>query len=137
MGRSSPSAKSSYGHFYLFVRIKKERGRGSERPTGVRVVRDSEAVRSLGPELELEAPAGLGVHFHEESILRRSSKGHEPFGENGRERPVCQVRARRVRGADHSVAPREWAGSRCWTSSRQRGTRLPGPRNPGSRRPSG
>src|SRR5437773_11159279 len=84
MGRSSPSAKSSYGHFYLFVRIKKETGRGSERPTGVRVVRDPEDVRSLGPELELEAPAGLGIHFHEEPVLRRSSEGHEPFGEIGR-----------------------------------------------------
>src|SRR5436309_16101325 len=103
MGRSSPSAKSSYGHFYLFVRIKKETGRGSERPTGVRVVRDPEDVRSLGPELELEAPAGLGIDFHEETVLRRSSEGHEPFGENGRERPVGQVRARRVPGADHAV----------------------------------
>src|SRR5213596_1109050 len=55
---------------------KKRGGPPSERPTGVRVVGDSEGIRPLGPELEDEAPARLGMHFYQKAVLRRASVRH-------------------------------------------------------------
>src|SRR2546425_13229546 len=67
--------------------------RRSQRPAGVGgVVGDSEAVGSLGPELEREAPAGLRVDFHQEAVLGTATERDEPIREHRREGPVREVR---------------------------------------------
>src|SRR6266704_1158302 len=78
--------------------------RRSQRPAGVRgVVGDPEPVRPLGPELELEAAAGLRVALHEEAVLRRSSERDEAVREDRRESPVRQVRAVAIGRGHHRV----------------------------------
>src|SRR2546428_8853532 len=72
-GRSSSPAKINLWPFLFSATNKKGTGRGSQRPTGVRGGGDPEGIRPLGPEFELEAPAGFGGDLPQETALRPAS----------------------------------------------------------------
>src|SRR5205823_8263878 len=110
-----------YGSFRSTDENKKRNGPPSERPTGVRVVGNSEAIRPLDPELELEAPAGLGMDLHEEAVLGPASIGDKLLRKGDGQSPVPEVRAVRFGGRGHAVVVQHLQQRRAGIADARRG----------------